>query len=102
MVSGLTIRLTDLGPTCGKMVASSTVSGYKTTCKGMEFIYTMMESGMMVLFMEIKKRVGVFTYGLMDVDMRDGGTRASSTALEYTLTKQNRASSTASGSMASV
>ena len=84
------------------MVVNSMVSGNLMTCMAMVFTSTQMELGMTVIIRMIKKKATVFTYGLMDVGTKDGGTKENNMVLGHILIQLKELKGLDSGNMASV
>lgn len=87
--SGSITKLMDLVLIFGKMGENTMAHGSTTICRAMEFISMQMVYAMMDNTIMIRKKVLVCTSGLMAVNMRAGGTKASSMVLELTSIVQN-------------
>ena len=76
-------------------------NGKTIICKGMESIRGRMEEAIRVNIKKIKSTGTVFMPGLMEEDMRDGGTPLSSSALADILYQQMERRDSVSGKMES-
>ena len=99
--TGMTIRLTALVNTCGKMVENTMASGKITTCQGTAFIFIMTVSLTKANSSTTKRRATAITSGLMAASTKATGTAASSMESVYSKTRRREKRSTACGSKAS-
>jgi hypothetical protein len=85
-VTGPIIKLMVLANTPGKMAENTTANGKRTTCTELVFIDTLTVLSTKDNILKTLNSVLDITNGLMVDFMKDGGSKASNTALESTLT----------------